>query len=129
MRKYVSILSLALAATIVAAGFTLAQDAKDKKSDYEISDVMKKGMKGGLKDKVMKGGADAAEKLEFLDMMISLKAYKPKKGDADSWKALTDATLMAAAKAAVGRDDAAADLKAATNCAKCHKEHKPPTEE
>ena len=124
MRKFVPVLALTF--TVSLGGLLLA-DHHEKKPKYKISEVMQKALKGKtLKDKIVKGEASAKETLQFLDMMIALSSQKPPKGDEKSWKKFTDATLVAAAKVAVGRKDAAAELKKATNCAACHKAHKPP---
>ena len=120
----------ALVAAITLSAFAIAQDSDDdkKKPKHTVKQVMGKTMspKGGqLTKKVISGKATDAEKLELLDAMISLTENDPPKGDADSWKTFTSAATMAAAKVAVGREGATAELKAATNCQKCHSSHKP----
>ena len=58
-------------------------------------------------------------------MYVSLVENDPPKGEKDSWQRLAGGAALAAAKVAVGREGAEAELKAAMNCAACHKQHKP----
>ena len=112
--------------------FAFADDKDEKggdasKAKHTIKDVMAKALKGNkLNKKVLGGEATQEEKLELLDMYISLVESKPPKGDEASWQRFAGASALAAAKVAVGREGARKELKTATNCAKCHKAHKPP---
>jgi uncharacterized protein YfiM (DUF2279 family) len=134
MHKRFRLPIVALAASIGMGAIAFAQDdakeADAKKPKYAIKDVMEKAMKGNsLNKKVLSGSASQEEKLELLDMFISLVENKPPKGDEASWQKFAGSAALAAAKVAVGREDGLAELKTATNCAKCHKEHKPPAKE
>ena len=71
-----------------------------------------------LKDLILEGMATDEQKAQFVDYVENLAQFKPRKGDAASWKEKTDA-LIAAAK---GSDFAA--LKKAVNCKACHSVHK-----
>jgi hypothetical protein len=131
MPKSFRLCAVALAAAAMLSAFAIAQDSDNndaKKPNHTVKQVMEKAMspKGAqLNKKVLSGKATDEEKLELLDVFISLGENDPPTGDVASWKAFTDAAMVAAAKAAVGRDDALAELKAATNCKKCHDAHKP----
>ena len=112
MRQLLSltlVVCLATAATVV-----IAADAPK----ITTKQVMKTAMKGGLLKKVAGGSASAEEKAKLVKLLEALAANKPKKGEAESWKAKTGA-LVKAAKAGD-----LAGLKTAGNCAKCHKAHK-----
>ena len=106
-----------------------ATNKKDeKKPKYTIKQVMEKAFKGGGKSlvtKVKTGKATDKEKMAVLDMFISLVENKPPRGELASWQKFSGAAALAAAKVAVGREEGVAEFKAATNCAKCHKAHKP----
>lgn len=133
MSKTVQALLIALLAMAVSA-IAVGQTDDDKKEDakkpkHTIKEVMKKGLKGkeALNAKVLSGKATDKEKLELLDMYVSLVENKPPRGEAASWQKFSGTAALAAAKVAVGREGAMKELKAATNCAKCHKAHKPPS--
>lgn len=100
----------------------------DDAAKHSIKDVMQNAHKAGLLEKVLKGEASQEEKLTLLDHYVSLTESKPPLGTPEGWEERTNAVVVAAAKVAVGRDDGTELLKKATNCAACHKEHKPPTE-
>jgi hypothetical protein len=121
MRKFV-LLSAALGLAVLASmGISAAEKAN---AEYTIKQVMAKAHKEKLLNKVTEGNANAEEKAQLLELYSAMTKAKPPKGDEASWKEKTDA-LVAAAKAAVDGDaDAAAKLKAASNCAACHKAHK-----
>lgn len=104
-----------------------------------IKDVMKlnKGAKSPLaqlKTKLSEETPDWAglEKLskEFVDLTAALVKNDPPKGDAASWKKLSDAyhaEAKALADAAKSKDKAAAvaaQKKLATSCKSCHSVHK-----
>lgn len=129
MGKSIRVVVIAmLSLSIGAFAFADDEDKKDgdaKKPKHTIKDVMGKALKGKLNKKVISGDATAKEKLELLDMYISLVENKPPKGDEASWQRFSGAAALAAAKVAVGRDDGIEALKAATKCAACHKAHKP----
>ena len=123
MRKVMLIVTVCLLGSIAVAA-TAANNTVAAKPKHATKDVMKKALKGPLVKKVISGGASAEEKLALLDMMVSLAENKPKKGDAASWEAKTNALINAAARAAVGREGAAAALTKAQNCKACHSKHK-----
>ena len=85
---------------------------------------MKVAHKDGLLKKVSAGDASTEDRTALLDLYISLTESKPKKGEAASWTAKTNAIVLAAAKVAVGRKGAEEGLKKATNCGACHSKHK-----
>ncbi|MDX1944090.1 MAG: hypothetical protein SFU86_01685 [Pirellulaceae bacterium] len=115
---------LLLASLVVLAGYgavCLTSSAEEKAS---IKEVMKVCMKGGLCKKVADGNASDDEKKQLVSLFTAMAAAKPPKGSDDSWKEKTTALVDAAKAAAEGKDGAGAALKAAANCAACHKEHK-----
>jgi pentapeptide MXKDX repeat protein len=120
-----------LVAVVAIGAFAFAQDSDKKdemKPKHTVKQVMGKAMapKGDkLNKKVLSGDASDQEKLELLDLFISLTENDAPSGDQDSWNKFTSTAAMAAAKVAVGRDGAMDELKAATNCKKCHDAHKP----
>jgi hypothetical protein len=92
----------------------------------KLSDAMKKGFKAddGPFKKAVAGKASAAELKQLYTYVQTMAAFKPKKGDAASWKTKTD-TLLAVTKSLIAGDKtAAAKLKKAGNCKACHKVHK-----
>jgi len=101
---------------LLSLAFLLNANAQESK--YTNKEVMQKAMKGGLLNKVAGGNASDAEKQQLVDLFTSLHQNKPKKGDAENWKKMTDA-LVAAAKSGDGKA-----LKTAANCKACHSEHK-----
>lgn len=124
-KSFAATLCLLFLASATVAPFALATQEEDTKPEHTIKDVMKKAMKDGLLKKVAGGEATDEEKKELLDMFISLVENKPPKGEMESWHNLAGASALAAAKMVVGREGAADELKAATNCKACHSEHKP----
>ena len=119
-----TLLSLAVAvALFVPVVSVFAADEEDGPK-HSIKEVMKEANKGGLLKKVTSGEATQDEKLQLLDYYVSLVESKPEKGDMNSWNELAGKSALAAAKVAVGREGATEELKAATNCAACHKIHK-----
>lgn len=126
MKKSARVVGLTLIAAILGGAYSFAQDGEKEKPKYSIKDVMNKANKGksSLLKKIIAGDADQAEKMELLDMYISLLENKPSKGDQASWQKMAGTATLAAAKVAVGREGAAAELGAATKCAACHKLHK-----
>jgi hypothetical protein len=120
------IVAATLAASVCACFVTVsrAQDEEAPKPKHTIKEVMK-AHKGGLLKKLVAGEGTAEEKKMFLDMSISLLEAKPPKGEMNSWQKLAGGQALAAAKLVVGREGAEDELKKATNCAACHKPHKP----
>jgi hypothetical protein len=108
---------------------------EEPKPKHEIAEVMheahlppEEGAKS-LRDRVLSGDASVEDKAHLLDLYISLAENAPPKGEQEAWDAKTRAIVLSAAKVAVGRDGAEELLEKATNCAACHKEHKPPQEQ
>lgn len=91
---------------------------------YKIKDVMKKAMKGPLLKKVAGGEASDDEKKQLHEMLVALGKNSPPKGEADSWKKLTDALAKAGKAAVDGAEGAGDELKKASNCKACHSKHK-----
>ena len=131
MPKSFQICIATLVAVIAIGAYSIAEDSgklDDKKPKHTVKQVMGKAMspKGDkLNKKVLSGEASDKEKLELLDLYISLTENDPPSGDKASWNKFTSKAAMAAAKVAVGREGATDELKAATNCKKCHDAHKP----
>ena len=86
--------------------------AADKITHEQIEEVMKKGFKAKLHEDL------AANKAVLAKYAAWLAAYKPPRGDAESWKKKTDAITTA-----IKANDQPA-LKKATNCKACHNVHK-----
>ena len=105
-----------LTLSLMVAGFGLAMvqniAAADKITHEQIEEVMKKGFKAKLHEDL------AANKVVLAKYATWLAAYKPPKGDAESWKKKT-----AAITAAIKANDQPA-LKKAVNCKACHGVHK-----
>ena len=87
---------------------------------YTMKEIMTKGFKAddNLKDLILDGNATAEQKAKFIDYVENLALFKPRKGEAVSWKEKTAALLVAAK----GTDLDA--LKKVTNCKACHSVHK-----
>jgi hypothetical protein len=106
-------------------GFATAQDEAAKPAPkHTIKEVMVNAHKDGLLKKILAGEASAEEKMVLLDHYISMVECAPPKGELASWQTLSGKAALAAAKVAVGREGSLDELKAATNCAACHKAHK-----
>jgi hypothetical protein len=121
--------SIIVAAVLVLVGafiFTKSHAADEKvaKPKHAIKQVMGDAHKGGLLGTVLSGNASNEEKAKLLDYYVSMTENKPPKGEKASWESKTNALVLAAAKVVVGRSDGVASLKAATNCAACHKAHR-----
>ena len=125
---------VALSVASVFLGFMMAvawadhHEAGANGAKYSIKDVMKKAHKEGLLKKVLGEEASEQQKLQLLDLYLSLLENEPPQGSEESWVIKSGTAIVAAAKVAVGRDGAVADLKSATNCKACHQAHKPPSD-
>jgi hypothetical protein len=131
MLKNVCLLACGLCLLGAAAfGVAYAQDAAQEEvtPKHQIKDVMQKAHRDGLLKKVAGGEASEAERMELLDLYVSLYECKPPMGDEAAWKGKTSLILAAVGKVVVGREGAAAELTKAANCAACHREHRPPQE-
>jgi cytochrome c556 len=115
-----SITAGALVLTLASVtGISMAEN-----SEETIKKVMKVAMKGGLCKSVASGKATKEQKKELLELFQNLAKAEPSKGDAESWKAKTEALVAAAQGAVDGKDGAGAQLKTASNCKACHDAHK-----
>ena len=95
-----------------------------KKDEHSIKEVMEQAMKGGLMRKVMGGNASIEEKMQVLDLFISLSESEAPKGDEEEWNEWTQKILTTYAKVLVDREDAGAALRTVTNCKSCHDKYK-----
>jgi hypothetical protein len=121
MRKATG-LAVALAATLgLVAGLSQVGGAAETAT---IKQVMKAAMKDGLCKKVGGGGATDAEKKQLLQLFTDMAKQSPPEGDAASWKAKTEALVVAAQGAVDGKTGATDQLKKAANCKSCHDVHK-----
>ena len=119
-RSRVAILCAVGLVTIVCLNVNVqATPPDDAEPKHTIKEVMQT-MKKGLLKKVASGNASAEEKMQLLDLYISLLENTPKKGDINSWHQKAGDAAKAAAKVVVGREGALKELQAATNCKACH---------
>jgi hypothetical protein len=103
--------------------------AQETKAKHTIKEVMQAahGREGArLRQKVIDGQATAEEKVQLMDMYLSLAENAPPRGSAEDWHTKTDALLVAAVKVVAGREDGVAALRTASNCMACHSAHRPP---
>jgi len=117
---------VALTVLAVAASFVLStlSAAEDDKPKFTIKEAMKAHAKEKLHTKVIEGKASDEEKDKLVALYEALGKNKPPKGDADSWKTLTDELVAAAKDAKEGKEGAGDRLKKAVDCGACHKVHK-----
>lgn len=120
--------ALAGATVVLGARGQQATPQDEPAAKRSIKEVMENAHKAGLLKKVLEGEASQAEKMNLLDHYVSLTEAQPPQGSPEGWAEKTNAVVVAAAKVAVGRDDGTELLRRVTNCAACHKEHKPPAE-
>jgi hypothetical protein len=112
---------LALASVTILSSFA----ADEKEPKYNIKQVMKAAHKDGLMAKIAEGKGEKADAEKLVELYTALGQNKPPKGEAESWKAKTDAVLAAAKDVVAGKEGANAKLKATVNCGECHTAHKP----
>jgi hypothetical protein len=116
---------------VAFSAIAVAQEGDEAKPELTVKEVMKaahtapEGEKSLLAT-VLEGDATAEQKQKLLDLYINLAENGPPKGELHDWQVKTYTIVLEAAKVVVGREGAEAGLKKATNCAACHKEHKPP---
>jgi hypothetical protein len=124
---------LRICATAIALGLlasvawrvALADEEQEPEApQHTIKEVMKLAHKDGLLKKVLDGKGRHKDAMELIDLYASLADNQPPKGDAESWKAKTDALIIAAARFSVRRKDGIAKLKVASDCKACHTAHK-----
>jgi len=124
-RSFYSVACVAvLLATVLCFRAIGADQGSNEGPKHSIKQVMLDAQKGGLLKKVLAEEATDEEKLALLDFYVSLAEAKPSKGDAESWRAKTQAILTASARVIVGRADGIELLENATSCAACHSVHK-----
>jgi hypothetical protein len=112
---------LCIALTSIASTLT-SVDKLARTASIKV--IMKKAHKDKLLDKVLGGKASVREKQQLALLYVDLAKNKPKKGSANSWKALTTPLAQAAIAVAKGDNKAMGTLKSASNCKGCHSKHK-----
>jgi hypothetical protein len=125
-----AILAATLCLLAVAWGALVLNGARaaeeQDKPKYTIKQVMEKAHKNKLLDKIASGQGTKEEAEELLALYKALGANKPPKGELEGWEKKTVAIIEAAQAVVDGKEGAGARLKAAANCAQCHREHRPP---
>jgi hypothetical protein len=101
---------------------TRADDAA--KPAHTIKEVMVLAHKKGLYNKVKGGNSSADDKKTLAELYADLPKNTPEKGDAQSWKAKSEALANAAKDVVDDKPNALASLKAANKCKDCHDAHK-----
>lgn len=119
------VLCVGLMMFVAVPAVTSLQANDDDEPKYDIEQVMKEGMKGGLLRKVASGQASDEEKKKMIEMVESLPHYDLQKGDEESWKMKSEALIKAVKAVVEGEEGAAASLRTAANCMACHQAHKP----
>jgi Ni,Fe-hydrogenase I small subunit len=118
--------SVALLSVIaLLATSSVVLQAQAPKAKRSIKEVMEQAHKDGLLKKVLDKEATKEEKDKLLDLYIDMLETAPPQGENSSWIMLAGKSVVAAGKVAVGREGAENELKEATNCAACHRVHKP----
>jgi hypothetical protein len=115
---------LTLGLLVGGTAILFAQDSDEPKAKYTIKEVMKQAHGEKLLNKVVDGKASKGEKDKLLDLYLSMLENKPRKGEEQSWIMKSGRLMWAAAAVAVGRDEAEAFLKEASDCKACHSVHK-----
>ena len=128
MKRIVLAAAYVVFGTMIVSAWADHHEGDHGAAKYSIKDVMKQGHKDGLLKKVLTEKASDADKVKLLDLYLSLIENEPPQGDVAGWQEKSGAAIVAAAKVAVGRDGALAELKTATNCKACHEPHKPPSD-
>ncbi len=117
--------AVAVMAVSLSVVFGVSRADDDAKPEYTIKEVMKDAHKDGLLKKVAGGKGNKADAEQLLKLYESLPKNEPPKGSPEDWKEKTTALVDAAQAVVDGKSGAAAQLKKASNCAACHKAHKP----
>ena len=116
-----NILTLGLATLMLVSLTVGLARAEDK---MPIKEAMAAHKKGELK-KVLEGKGTEADKKKLLEVYEAMAKAKPPKGDEENWKKLNEAIVAAAKDVVAGKEGSVDALNKATNCAGCHKAHKP----
>ena len=118
----------ALVFGFIASVAVITTRAADEQPKWDVKQVMKAAHKDGLLKKVVSGEGNEQDAKDLLALYEALGANKAPRGDAAEWKAKNDAIIAAAKDVVAGKEGAGKALQAATNCANCHKAHKPPAD-
>lgn len=113
-------LAMAIVVGLGLAALASLSNAQDK-AKFTIAEIMEKCNKSGLCGKVAGGKASADEVKMLVECYESLPLNKPPKGDAAEWKKKTEEIVKLAKDVQKGEKGAGEKLKAALNCAACHK--------
>ena len=92
--------------------------------DPDIAEIMDRGFQNGLAAKVAAGDASSAEQEELDSLLNALQRATPGRGDLTAWREKTSHLSTALQQTLDGVEAAPDDLRAAINCAHCHKEHR-----
>ena len=120
------LIAIACVFCIVITGYASTLDSVERKAGKpaSIKVIMKRAHKDKLLDKVLGGKASVQEKQQLALLYVDLAKNKPKKGSANSWKALTTPLAQSAIAVAKGNKSAMSALKRSSNCKACHSKHK-----
>ena len=112
---------------VVGLGLAVTFVFAEEEGKLTTKQVMKMAHGGGansLRAKVLAGTAGEEDTKKLLELYTALSKNEPKKGEADAWKAKTEAIVGAAKGVVEGKDGSKGDLEKATNCMACHSAHK-----
>ena len=114
----------------IAAAKGEKSTGKEHDENHEIIEkVMKKGLKGktSLLAKALEGSASAEEIRKLAELVATLKGTKAPIGDPAAYENKVAVLIKAMNKVAAGDKSSGAlkELKKASNCKACHKDHKP----
>jgi hypothetical protein len=124
MRSVKYFVGAALVLGLVTLGVS---NADDKKPEFKsIKEVMKfaHDKENGALAKAKAGTISDDDKKKLAAAYVVLGTFKPEKGDADSWKKLTDPIAAAAKDYGDGKDPKAEKLAKTVQCMACHKAHR-----
>ncbi len=103
-----------------------AQDPPKDAKDMTIKEIMNEAHKDAqLLRKVAQGEASGAEQQRLLALYESMAAQDPPMGDKADWDERTELLVSATKATIAGEKDGPKQLRKASNCLACHKEHKP----
>ncbi len=119
--------SLLVLSMVLTLGLLQSSRATADEKKLSISAVMKQAhlpKRKSLKDRVVAGKADDAEKKKLLELYEALAKCTPDKGTKESWKKRTGALVSAAKDVVAGKEGARGALGRAASCGSCHRAHK-----